>query len=163
VSPDHQAGTGVPAPRNPGLRPNFQVQHLLCPACGLTFSPCRRYSSRGVHGGAGEREIPVTMDQVVLASPPVTTDQAVTTTGTTSKTPTTAETKEKATTSAAEQGIATHTAAAALPVRSAPSTQSAVLDSPPPPPPLLPPHTPTPHTPQHTITTCKPCNTPVTG
>jgi hypothetical protein len=28
VSPDHQAGTGVP-PRNPGLRPNFQVQHLL--------------------------------------------------------------------------------------------------------------------------------------
>jgi hypothetical protein len=36
VSPDHQAGTGVP-PHNPGLRPNFQVQHLLCPACGLTL------------------------------------------------------------------------------------------------------------------------------
>jgi hypothetical protein len=36
VSPDHQAGTGVP-PRNPGIRPNFQVQHPLCPACGLTL------------------------------------------------------------------------------------------------------------------------------
>jgi hypothetical protein len=37
VSPDNQTGTGVP-PRNPGLRPNFQVQHLLCPACGLTLT-----------------------------------------------------------------------------------------------------------------------------
>jgi hypothetical protein len=36
VSPDHQVGAGMP-PRSPGLRPNFQVQHLLCPACGLTF------------------------------------------------------------------------------------------------------------------------------
>jgi hypothetical protein len=32
---DH--GAGVP-PRSPGLRPNFQVQHLLCPACGLTLA-----------------------------------------------------------------------------------------------------------------------------
>ena len=36
VSPDNQTGAGMP-PRNPGLRPNFQVQHLLCPACGLTL------------------------------------------------------------------------------------------------------------------------------
>jgi hypothetical protein len=36
VSPDRQAGTGVP-PRNPGLRPNFQVQQHLCPACGLAL------------------------------------------------------------------------------------------------------------------------------
>jgi hypothetical protein len=98
--PDHQAGTGVP-PRNPGLRPNFQVQHLLCPACGLAL-PCHRYSSRGVHGSTGERETPATMDQMALASPPATTDQVATATGTTSKTPTTAETKEKATTKAAE-------------------------------------------------------------
>jgi hypothetical protein len=37
VSPDNQTGAGVP-PRSPGLRPNFQVQHLLCPACGLTLT-----------------------------------------------------------------------------------------------------------------------------
>jgi hypothetical protein len=37
VSPDHpQVGTGM-SPHNPGLRPNFQVQHLLFPACGLTL------------------------------------------------------------------------------------------------------------------------------
>ena len=37
VSPDNQTGAGMPQ-RSPGLRPNFQVQHLLCPACGLTLT-----------------------------------------------------------------------------------------------------------------------------
>jgi hypothetical protein len=87
-----------------------------------------------------------------------TTDQAATETGTTSKTPTTAETKETTTTKAAEQGTATHTRCELTqqlqhhtggpfnilnPVGGSRS---------------LTPHPP--HTPQHTITTCKPCNTP---
>jgi hypothetical protein len=52
ASPGHQAGAGMP-PRSPGPRPNFQVQHLLCPACGLTLQ--HRYSHRGMHGNTDWR------------------------------------------------------------------------------------------------------------
>jgi hypothetical protein len=66
VSPDHQTGAGVP-PRSPGLRPNFQVQHLLCPACGLALP--QAHLRRGVNGRYGERETPAITDQTALVSP----------------------------------------------------------------------------------------------
>jgi hypothetical protein len=114
----------------------------------------------------GERETPATTDQTALVSPLATTDQAATETGTTSKTPTPAETKETTTTKAAEQGTTTHTAVAAPTASGSFSILNPVGGSRSltPPPPLSPtPKPPPPHshsTTQHTITTCKPCNTP---
>jgi hypothetical protein len=159
VSPDHQAGTGVP-PRSPGPRPNFaprEVQHLLCPACGLTlpqvlesWSAWGHWRARNPGNNAGPKAKALWLlrprrrrarRRRQLEQP-------------TSKAPTaTAETKEKTTTKAAEQGTTTRTAAAALPAaHSAPTTQSAALDpsnppsAPPPPPPTPTPHnTPPPH------------------
>jgi hypothetical protein len=123
-------------------RPNFQVQHLLCPTCGPTLTEV--LASWSAWEVWRERNPDNNGPNGCLILPLATTDQAETETGTTSKTPTTAETKETTTTKAAEQGTTTHTSVAAPPAAlSASSTQSAALDpsippplspSPPPPP-----------------------------